>query len=1076
MNADAASAPGRPAGRLVVDRLSPRLPAELWRLVEEAQGGDALAPVTVIVPTRYCGLQLREIWGERGFANVRFSMMADLAEALGASAASDGGRRRPLTAAIEGAWIRRVMAGAGGALRRVGGHPATLASLRASFRDLRLADPAVIEAHRRSGGVGSEVAGLFRRLRRDTAGAWYDAEDLARAAAETVAADGPAPWGDLGPIVLYLPRGLSPAQAALAAALARAGRCSAVVGLTGDERADADANELAAALGRHLGPASPAPCGSGEEAGGAGGTRLHIAPSAHEEIRWVIRRIAERAGAGTPLRRMAILYRAADPYAALVPDELRLAGIPAAGPDRTTLADTPPGRLLIGALRLASGDLGRAEVMDWLTGCPVGPPPDIDPEEFNPSRWESVTRAAGIIGGLEQWQQRLGGHADTLRREAERGELDGSIPEARAEAMRARARSAQVAGDFVTGLADDLRPPDPHASGPAATWSEHCRWAAGLFDRYMASDAPADRAGAAGDVADRVGRALTDLAAVDDVTGSTDLEEFRRAVEEALRVPVGGLGPSGRGVFVSSLSAARGMEFEAVWMVGMIEGRAPPAVRPDPLLPEPAVPVPGARSRAERAADDERFDYLSALACAQDMTLSHPAADASSDSRAYPSRWFLERASALAGRTVHTSDLRSLADAGWMSVDRSAAEALQRAGAGTFADAHDHDLGRLLEWRAEGRRTADHPLARRGPLQRALRMARARAGPGLTEFDGNLSAAAPDARFAGALGARPVSPTSLESWAACPFRYFLGYVLRLGAVEAPEEITTITPLERGSLVHEILEHFIAEAVREGWMPGPEEPWGEGGRERIVEIAEERFGDAEERGVTGLSLMWRIERLNIVSDLHTFLEEDSALRRRHGTTRVMVEHRFGFDGADQAGLDLGDGTRVAFRGSADRVDIGAGGAALVIDYKTGSRSPYSGLDRDVIDRGRRLQLGVYSLAARSLAPEAERIGAAYWFVTSRGGFRFAPSRAASMEDERSARRLREGIGAIVGGIRSGAFAANPGPPGWGGRGENCRFCDFDSLCPSRRAEAWERKSPDPLLAGYLGLSQGAEDVG
>ena len=81
---------------------------------------------------------------------------------------------------------------------------------------------------------------------------------------------------------------------------------------------------------------------------------------------------------------------------------------------------------------------------------------------------------------------------------------------------------------------------------------------------------------------------------------------------------------------------------------------------------------------------------------------------------------------------------------------------------------------------------------------------------------------------------------------------------------------------------------MAEATGEGWLPGPQQPWGAGARERIMEVAGEEFRDAEERGITGRPLLWELEREQIASDLHTFLEEDSALRRRHGTAAVRVE--------------------------------------------------------------------------------------------------------------------------------------------------------------------------------------------
>ena len=65
----------------------------------------------------------------------------------------------------------------------------------------------------------------------------------------------------------------------------------------------------------------------------------------------------------------------------------------------------------------------------------------------------------------------------------------------------------------------------------------------------------------------------------------------------------------------------------------------------------------------------------------------------------------------------------------------------------------------------------------------------------------------------------------------------------------------------------------------------------------------------------------------------------------------------------AAFELDDGTVIRFRGVIDRVDVGEGGApVLVLDYKTGSAWSYRNLANDPIDRGQRLQLGVYSLAA------------------------------------------------------------------------------------------------------------------
>ena len=77
-------------GRLIVDRQSPALKEALWRLVKQAkEDGGLLAPVTVVGPSQYANLSLRQELGRSGFVNVRFILLPMLAELLG------GGRDGP---------------------------------------------------------------------------------------------------------------------------------------------------------------------------------------------------------------------------------------------------------------------------------------------------------------------------------------------------------------------------------------------------------------------------------------------------------------------------------------------------------------------------------------------------------------------------------------------------------------------------------------------------------------------------------------------------------------------------------------------------------------------------------------------------------------------------------------------------------------------------------------------------------------------------------------------------------------------------------------------------------------------
>lgn len=1044
-----------PSSRLVVGRQSPSLREALWDLVGSAKKGDPLAPVTVAAPSRYASLSLRHDLGRRGFANVRFIELPMLAELLGAVHLAG---KRPLTAVLQSILLRQVLEEDDGPLAPVRDHRSTQDSLRSSFNQLRRLEEPARAALEAQGGVPGAVARLYREYRKATGHDWYDVEDLTAAAAEAVRNAAAPALQDLGQIVFYLPRRISPAQTALLEALAELGWCAVVLGTTGDEAADAPVRETIAALKPVMGD----PIETGAESAAsppAGEAHVHIAPNTHEELRWVIRQIAgEAEQRGTPFHRMAILYRMENPYGTLVRDELRLTGLPLAGPGRDSLADTGVGRTLTGLLELPEGGYTREAVMAWLTGCPVLPP-GVHQSAFNPSRWDSLARSAGVAGGLEQWRDRLGRHARQLSEDAERREADGEVTEARAFRMKEEAAAARRVLAFVEKLAADTTPPD--AGHP---WSEFCDWASRLLDEYLAPGIPDAEVA----FRERIDRILEELRGADRVRPSTNPGEFRRTIADSLRTPAGHLGTTGRGVFVSPFASAAGMDFDVVWLVGMIEGAAPPAITPDPSLPESAWRAAGGPSRTEESIAAERYDYLSAAASAPRRFLSYPVADAASQRQAHPSRWLLEQASALEGRTVHTSGLARLGDRPWLSVDVSAQQSLSDLSDTSLADGHDYRLNRLLRWGGMERPMAHHPLASRGSLLRAHRLGRSRYSGSLTEFDGNLSGEGGSGWFGDRLQGPAVSPTSLETWAGCPYRYFLGHVLRISALETPEETTAITPLERGNLMHHILERFVAETGAS--MPAPGDGWDESARRRLMDLAEEAFREAESRGVTGKPLLWDLDKEDIREDLTTFLEEDARLRAANGTSRLLPEVRFGLGGATPEVFD--EETGIRFRGIIDRLDTnGDGSAALVIDYKTGGSRPYANLEKDPIDRGKRLQLGVYSLAARSLFPDAALVRAAYWFTTTRGGFQFSPRQYFDIGDEATAQRFRDGVSTIVEGIRQGVFPANPGNPAGQGGPENCRFCDFDSLCPSRRTEIWERKRSDPLLDSYRQLSDG-----
>jgi ATP-dependent helicase/DNAse subunit B len=63
-----------------------------------------------------------------------------------------------------------------------------------------------------------------------------------------------------------------------------------------------------------------------------------------------------------------------------------------------------------------------------------------------------------------------------------------------------------------------------------------------------------------------------------------------------------------------------------------------------------------------------------------------------------------------------------------------------------------------------------------------------------------------------------LSASALETYARCPFRYFLNTVLGVMPQEDPELLLTLPPRGRGALVHEILHTFFSRLREENRVP------------------------------------------------------------------------------------------------------------------------------------------------------------------------------------------------------------------------------------------------------------------
>lgn len=1000
--------------------------AALWELIRDAQVGDPLAPVTVAVPSPYAGLSLRrELGRQSGLVNVRFLPLARIAELLGAPRLAQSGRV-PLTGARHAEAVHAALTAAPGPFAAVAGQRSTEERLGATFVELRRAPPSALTALGSRGARAAAVTRLYDRYRELTAGS-YDEEDLAVAAAAAVQG-GASALDELGTVILFLPRTLSVGETALVDALAAHGQARVVAS-----------------------PSEPDPAPVAD--------RIVQAADPDDEARAALRRLLARAEAGAPFHRLAILYTVAEPYARLVPELLDAAAIPWTGPSPRALGDSVTGRVLGGVIDLIEADFARDAVASWLGSGPIL---DDSGRRVPGSRWDLVSRDAGIVSGADQWRNRLAqrrrGLDDELAVHGDDDEPDWRL--ARLE----RDRDQVVRLEAFTGeLLDRTRVPVP------TTWSSLTDWARGLLARYLGGEGRrGDWPDRELDAARRIDSALDDLHSLDELGTAVDVARFRDALDTALEASTSHVGRFGTGIYVGPLHTAVGTDFATVAVVGGFEGALPPRGRDDPFLPDAVRAAAGSLLTTAERRVEHRRDYVAALAAADEILLCFPRADPRAQQGRLPARWLVETAAAHAGRPVTAEELRSLGAQPWLDVVASFEQ-------GIASDAEpgsltERDVRSLCEWRDAHRRLAEHPLAG-GDLGRGFALAAGRASNRFTAFGGNVG---PSALLAHGPD-RPIGATSLQDWATCPFRYLLARVLRVREISRPEATETISALDEGTVVHAILEAF----VRDRPPTAPTERWTPADRARMLEIVARVCDDAESRGITGRGLLWELARRRIQRTALRFLTVDEQFRQAYDAVPdgASLEVPFGMDGEPGVTVPLVNGRSVTFRGRIDRVDRSADGHRVVVyDYKTGRRYRDDELQRDPVKAGQRLQLPIYGLAAaaRTGSDEAH---AYYWYT-----------RAATLEEAREGyalddsvrERFGDVINTIVDGIDVGCFPAYPGDHDFdpGARREtfhNCLYCPYDRLCPLERGSAWERQSSDAGVEPFWDLELDADAV-
>jgi RecB family exonuclease len=277
---------------------------------------------------------------------------------------------------------------------------------------------------------------------------------------------------------------------------------------------------------------------------------------------------------------------------------------------------------------------------------------------------------------------------------------------------------------------------------------------------------------------------------------------------------------------------------------------------------------------------------------------------------------------------------------------------------------------------------------------------------------------------------RPVhSVGSVELYAQCPFKYFARYVLRLD--EEVDEDDGLSPRERGTFIHEVLEAFFGRwdaegrgAVTPATMPAARTIF-----EEVLEAQLARLAPA----------VARLERARLLGSPVGPGLVDMVLRAEALQPAPVLSRRLEdrFEGVFT--LAGGAGARpIALRGTVDRIDILGDGGLRVIDYK--SSMPQ-----------RPLQLAIYAVTAleRLRGHRGRQWSLADVSYIVYGGHRgIVPVARGAEGRERRLADAQERFVEAVEGIERGEFPPRPVQP------HLCTSCSWAGVCRKDRVTETE----------------------
>jgi len=328
------------------------------------------------------------------------------------------------------------------------------------------------------------------------------------------------------------------------------------------------------------------------------------------------------------------------------------------------------------------------------------------------------------------------------------------------------------------------------------------------------------------------------------------------------------------------------------------------------------------------------------------------------------------------------------------------------------------------------------------------------------------------------------SPTSLEEYLNCPFKYFLHRILKVKGELRRDNSLSPSYGAIGLLIHKILETYVKvlleilpaenltpdslKAILESFYPSQrvqsideylelDEPTGRinvysNGLLRVITDIE--FGQLYQS--TDYALFPLVARLKKKWIYRLFAWHNSYIELLADNYKTLAaEWKF----SNKKLFDISDSSiPFILSGSIDRVDIDENGSLYIIDYKTGSPDQYQKLKGDNRKLSGFLQLPLYALAYSETSTPV--------IFYSRYEFLSQPEKNVSLLiDEDLIAELQRCVEVTYDLIHHGIFPQNPGERSQN-TFTNCRSCSYAAVCSDAQKSLWPVVREDVAIANYL----------